>query len=239
MTDQPRVLSAMLRVPIGDVHPNPRNIRRRPGTPEELQELAASIRQVGILQPLTVQRRAAGGFEVLAGHRRLAAAKLANLETVDVVLRRDHLPDEELQLMLVENCRRKDLDPIDRAHALSELARMCGSKAEVARRVGLTQASVSMAMMLGDLREAEKRAVRDGRLGVTDAREIVKGRRGQRTDPERGWHFTVRHPLASRARAACTAAAHTTARKFGRVACGACWEQVIREDERATMGEPR
>ena len=96
----------VLELPPGAIHPNPRQPRRF-FDPEALEELAASIRQHGILQPLTV-RRGPGGWVLIAGERRLRAALLAGLETVPCV-ERNADEDESALLALVENLQRQDL----------------------------------------------------------------------------------------------------------------------------------
>jgi len=237
---EPRVLTSMLRVPVEQVHPHPDNVRAHLG---DLTELAASIRSNGLLQPLVVERRTGGGFTVIAGHRRLAAARRAGVPHVDVVLRRDTLPDERLRFMLVENVQRRDLSPLEQAQALASLREMGHSQEDIARQVGKSTAWVSARLQLLTLTPAEQAAMATGDLTVTEAQAVSRSRNAQtRTAAggpaalERGWeppHFTPRHPLAGRASQLCDARGHNLRRRVGNVACGQCWERAVRDDERA------
>ena len=102
------------------IDPHPANVRASLG---DLTELAASIEAHGILQPIVVQPnpRKHGNFVVLGGHRRLAAAKLAGLEKVPVVIHELAGRDKAIAVMLVENCKRADLKPMEKAEAMGEL----------------------------------------------------------------------------------------------------------------------
>lgn len=229
MTDV-RPLRGFADVPVKAILPHPGNVRERLG---DLTELADSIREVGILQPLTIERLHDGRFRILAGHRRLAAAKLAGLTHVPCVLRRDQLPDEALILMLIENGQRRNLDPIEEAHALATLLGMVGTQQEVARRIGKSGAAVSQRLALLNLTKKEQDAVRRGDLQVGQAMDTARARRGKpATAPFRGWHFGQDHPLALAVKKRCQ---HTSARRVGGQGCGQCWEQTIRDDERARI----
>src|SRR5512138_3490697 len=106
--------SEMSLVPVADVFPNPEQ-PRRVFEAAALEELAASIREKGVLQPLLVHR-VPGGYELVAGERRLRAARLAGLEKVPVVVRR--IPtDEKLEIALVENLQRENLNALEEAQA--------------------------------------------------------------------------------------------------------------------------
>lgn len=227
MTDV-RPIAGLVAVPVKAIKPNPANVREKLG---DVEELADSVREVGILQPLTVERLHDGQFRLLAGHRRLAAAKVAQLTHVPCILRRDQLPDETLALMLIENGQRRNLDPIEEAHALQRLLDMVGSQKEVARRIGKSQATVSQRLSLLLLSKADQNAVRRGDLQVTVAMQKAHAKRDR--DPngstDRGWHLSQNHPLADDVRTRCD---HTNARKVGGQGCGECWEAVIRLDER-------
>src|SRR5690606_38469734 len=112
-----------------------------PNNPREnlhgIDELAVSIRENGLIQPITVQRvPGQPGLQIVAGHRRYAAIRRLGWAKVPVVMRRDMLPDEELLAMLVENGQRAGLDPIEEALALDRLRRSGVSKGDIARRVG-------------------------------------------------------------------------------------------------------
>ncbi|HEY5906081.1 MAG TPA: ParB/RepB/Spo0J family partition protein, partial [Actinomycetota bacterium] len=104
-------ISGLLEVPVNAVMPNPKQPRTR-WDEEEIKALAASITEVGILQPIVVRRSGEDGYELVAGERRLRAAKVAGLATVPVVLR-DTEDADLLREALIENIHRQDLGPIE------------------------------------------------------------------------------------------------------------------------------
>jgi ParB family transcriptional regulator, chromosome partitioning protein len=219
---------------VSRIHPNPSNIRDDLG---DLTELTDSIRAHGILQPLVVRVHPAraGGYEVIAGHRRLAAAKRAKLTTVPVVIRR--APDDRaLEVMLVENCQRRDLTTVEKAEAMGALVDRGYTAATIGRRTGLSPSTVSYHLALLDLDAETRERVAAGTVRVGDAIAAVRktrkqlrgGTTGRKAHAEPAW-FTSRHRLAKEARALCD---HPTRPQVGNVACGQCWEQVIRDDDR-------
>ena len=133
-------------LPVGQIIPNPGQPRTRFSS-EGLEELSASIREVGVLQPLSV-RRTGEGYELVSGERRLRAAKLAGLKEVPCILLS---VDEESSslLALVENLQRRDLDFVEEAAALSRLIRTFGlSQEEAARKIGKSQSAVANKLRL-------------------------------------------------------------------------------------------
>jgi ParB family chromosome partitioning protein len=124
------------------IDPNPSQPRRDFGE-QALVGLSESIKARGVLQPLVVRPLQAGRFELIAGERRLRAAKMAELETVPAIVRTTD-ESERLELALIENMAREDLNPIDEARALATLVEDLGlTKEEVARRVGRSRVTVS------------------------------------------------------------------------------------------------
>ena len=110
---------------------------------EELESLADSIKQNGILQPILVRRKGDGVYELIAGERRFRAAKMANLSKVPVIIRNSK-DDESTVLALVENLQRKDLNPMEEAKAYTQLIEEFGLTQEmVAERVGRERSSVA------------------------------------------------------------------------------------------------
>lgn len=175
-----------------EISPNP-NQPRRNFSPQELEELAASIAQVGLLQPLTV-RAAAGGWELVAGERRLRAAVLAGLEQVPcLVVRAD---EERSALMaLVENIQRQDLDFWEEAMALDKLISTCGlSQEEAARRIGRSQSAVANKLRLLKLPEDVLETLRDAGCGERHARALLRleGAEAQRA----AGTYIVQHKLS-------------------------------------------
>lgn len=224
---------------VSRVHPHPGNIRSELG---ELGETVASIVAHGILQPLTVEPLPGkpGHYQVIAGHRRLAAAKAAGLAKVPVTVRQpdDAQPEE---LMLIENCHRQELSLMDKAEAMGALKGRGYTVARIARSTGFAEATVYNYLALLDLDERTRDMVRDGRLRAVDAFAGVRAARkkqrkkagkkpvGPYWEPD---HFTSGHQLARKAKALCDAREHTARRRVGKIACGECWETAIRQDER-------
>jgi len=142
----------LLHIPLDAIHANPRQPRRR-FEPEATTGLAASLRHQGVLQPVVVRPRAAGGYELVAGERRWRAAREAGLETLPALVR--HADDREtLLLSLVENVARENLSPVEEARAYASLVDEFElSLGEVADRVGRSKPSVSNRLRLLELPE--------------------------------------------------------------------------------------
>lgn len=169
------------QVDIDLIAPNPEQPRTH-FEPEQLRELAESIREHGILQPLVVSRDADGGFRLIAGERRLQAARLADMATVPVIFREAD-NTELLELALIENIQRADLNAIEEASAYRRLIEEHGlTQEEVAQRVGKGRATVANALRLLQLEPEIRRSLVSGEitegharalLGITDARARV------------------------------------------------------------------
>ena len=141
--------------------------------PEALRELAASIRDYGILNPLTVRRRS-GRYELVAGERRLRAAKLAGLREVPCMLIDVNMEDAAL-VALIENLQRRDLDFIEEANGISQLIRMFGmSQEEAARRLGKSQSAVANKLRLLKLPQDVLETLREKGLGERHGRALLR-----------------------------------------------------------------
>ena len=161
----------LLEVPTNAIAPNPKQPRSR-FDDASLAELAASIREVGILQPLVV-RRAGQGYEVVTGERRLRAAKLAGLATVPVVLR-DSEDSDLLREALIENIPREDLDPIELAEAFRQLLDELGLKQEeLADRVGVSRSHIANTIRLLSLPLKVQQLLTDERISAGHARALL------------------------------------------------------------------
>jgi len=160
-----------LEVPVAAVSPNPRQPRREfPG--ESLAALARSIREVGVLQPIVVRARD-GGYELVAGERRLRAARLAGLSTVPAVLREGD-DTESLREALIENLHRDDLAPLELAAAFQELLEDLGVTQEtVAERLGYSRAHVANTIRLLSLPPDVQRLLAEGRIQAGHARALL------------------------------------------------------------------
>lgn len=172
-------------LPIAQIAPNPEN---PPAREEDVADLAASIREVGVLTPVTVMPTAAylmqkpeaaetiagRAWVVLAGHRRRAAALLADVAEVPAIVRED-LAGQSAEVMLHENLHRLDLTPIEEAHgyAAALAARGC-SQRELATRLGVSQSQISKRLALLTLPEELQALVGQGSLSVVDAASILE-----------------------------------------------------------------
>lgn len=135
------------QVPQDQIVPNPHQ-PRAPFRDQDLLELAASIQEHGIIQPLVVTRRAEGGYQLIAGERRWRASRLAGLREVPIIIK-DVAPQQMLELALVENVQRADLNPLEEALAYQHLIEDFGlSQTEVARRVGKSRVAVTNTLRL-------------------------------------------------------------------------------------------
>lgn len=237
------------KVHITRIEPHPDNARHDTG---DVTELAASIRAQGLLQPLVVcvHPWRPGAYLLLAGHRRLAAAKQLRLDYVPVIVRQ--APEEAQVLMLVENCQRVELSAVEKAEAMGRLRDTGWVPARIARETGLSVSSVNRYLALLELDQASRDRVRAGTVAVGDAIAAVASTRQSARRASGHWppgprrpatvpaeHFSETHPLGGRAQVRCELAGHE-ARKYGKrrgstagLACGECWEAVIREDERS------
>lgn len=218
-------------VPVTELHPDPDNPREDLG---DLEGLAASMQEQGLIQPV-VARRHGTSLMVVAGHRRLAAARLLGWTDLDVIVVADMRPADTLAAMLIENGQRAALDPIEEARAYARLKTLNGwTSVELAARVGRPQTHVDGRLAMLSLSAQDQALVRTGHMGIVHATVKGRARSGRvRASREQLPHFSVDHPLAARARARCVKF-HGRALLIGKTACGDCWETVIRADEQAT-----
>jgi ParB family transcriptional regulator, chromosome partitioning protein len=162
------------RIPTGALQPNARNPRRVFAN-AELDELVASLRERGIIQPIVVRplRGVAGGYEIVAGERRWRAAQRAGLHDVPVVVV-EATDAEALQLAIIENVQRADLNPLEEADGYRALIDEFGnSQEEIARIVGKSRSYVANTLRLLKLPEPVKAYIHDGKLTAGHARMLV------------------------------------------------------------------
>ena len=162
--------SAIVEVALARVAPNPYQPRRRMDD-ARLEELAVSIAEHGVLQPILVTETI-DGYQLVAGERRLRAARLAGLERIPALVRQ--LADQDqLEVALVENVQRADLDPIDEAAAYRQLVNEFGlTQDAVAERVGKSRAAIANTMRLLDLHPDVQAAIAEGRLSEGHGRAL-------------------------------------------------------------------
>ena len=158
-------------IPIEEIGPNP-NQPRKSFNINGLQDLSASMRQSGVLQPVVV-RRVGRGYQLIVGERRLRAAKLAGLERVPAVIR-EATDAESLELALVENLLREDLNPMEEAEAYQRLLAEFGwTQEELAGRVGKDRSSIANCLRLLKLPAVIQDDLRAGRLTMGHARALL------------------------------------------------------------------
>jgi ParB family chromosome partitioning protein len=164
--------SGELRLPLDRLKANP-NQPRRVFDEDALQELAASIREHGVIQPVVVEESGDGSYLIVAGERRCRAARLAGLREVPAVVR-NYSDERRLEVALIENVQRMDLNPIEEAAAYRRLMELTGlSQEEVAARVGKNRSTVANALRLLKLPEDIQGALAAGQLTPGHARSIL------------------------------------------------------------------
>lgn len=159
-------------LPLAAIAPNPFQPRER-FDDAALEELATSIREKGVLQPVVVRPAAGGGYELIAGERRLRAARRAGLERVPVVIR-DAPDGEALELALIENLQRENLNPVEEARGYQRLADEFDlSQEEIARRTGKTRSTITNSLRLLGLSPDVLAQVEAGELTAGHARSLL------------------------------------------------------------------
>ena len=161
----------LILVDINDIAPNPDQPRKK-FDEDRLQELAASIKAQGVIQPL-VLTPTTGGYEIIAGERRWRAARLAGIREVPCIIRK--LTEEEKTLLtIIENMQREDLDPIEEAEGLNRIAEAYGlTHEQIAKSVSKSRADITNSMRLLKLPEAVRNMVSDGLISKGHARALL------------------------------------------------------------------
>ncbi|MEP6961278.1 MAG: ParB/RepB/Spo0J family partition protein [Acidobacteriota bacterium] len=165
------VQEAPTKLPITSIEPNPQQ-PRDVFNPHRLEELAASIKVHGVIQPIVV-RKAGKAYQIVAGERRWRAAKLAGLTLIPVVIQ-DVTDRDLLEIALIENIQREDLNPIETAQAFEKLSKDLGlTQEEIGQRTGKDRATISNLMRLLRLPSEVRMFVADGSLSMGHARAIL------------------------------------------------------------------
>ena len=163
--------SGLVEVPVGAIAPNPRQPRES-FDDEGLEALGRSIREVGVLQPIVVRRRDRG-YELVAGERRLRAARKAGLATIPAIIRESDDTDS-LREALIENIHRQDLAPLEQAAAFQELLEDLGVSQEVlAERLGHSRPHITNTIRLLQLPGEVQRLLAEGSLSAGHARALL------------------------------------------------------------------
>ena len=167
----PAADDVLIEIPIDQIEPNPVQPRKS-FSPEALEELVTSIRASGVIQPVIVRHRGVG-YQLIAGERRWRAARQAGLERIPAIVR-EATDAESLELALVENLLREDLNPIDEAEAYEKLLGQFGwTQEELAGRIGRDRSSIANSLRLLRLPEEIQADLRAGRLTMGHARALL------------------------------------------------------------------
>ena len=163
--------SGLQDIPLNQLRPSPYQPRTR-FDDQAIEALAASLKERGALQPILV-RRVGGQYELVAGERRLRAARAARLKSLPAIVR-DLSDDEAATVTLIENIQREDLNPVDEAQALRDLAdRLQQTHEQIAERVGRARATVTNLIRLLELCPEVQQLLRDGKISMGHARVLV------------------------------------------------------------------
>lgn len=170
--DAPDQGQRVVEIQIADIEPNPHQPRTA-FDPEAVEELAQSIRQKGIIQPVVV-RRFGTGYQLIAGERRLRAAQQAYLQSVPALILNVGTDEEMMEISLIENIQREDLNPIEEARAYRTLMEECIlTQEEVARKVGKDRSTVANTLRLLNLSAEVREALQTDRISMGHARALL------------------------------------------------------------------
>ena len=159
-------------VPISEITPNEEQPRTN-FDHQDLEDLVASIKKHGILQPVTVTEKSDGGYELIAGERRMRASEIAGLATVPALVRVAS-QQEKLELALIENIQRQNLNPVEEAFAYKRLVEEFDlTQREVAEQVGKSRPAVANMIRLLDLPEQIQKSLVDGKISAGKARALL------------------------------------------------------------------
>lgn len=199
--------SGFQQIPLNLIRPNA-NQPRKQFAEAELHELADSIKARGVLQPVLVRPLAGGQYELIAGERRWRASRVAGLDRIPAMVRATE-DEQRLELALIENMARADLNPVDAARACAALVDDLGiSKEEVGRRVGRSRASISNLVRLLELPDEVLAMLESGELSEGHGRAVLQtdGRQAQRAlardSRDRGLSVRETEAMARSAKAA-------------------------------------
>jgi len=159
-------------IPLTEITPNPDQPRKE-FSHAEMEQLVASIKKHGIMQPIAVTEKEDGGYEIIAGERRFRASTIAELPTIPAIVR-TATEQEKLELGLIENIQRQDLNPIEEAFAYQRLSDEFGlTQQEIADQVGKSRPLIANTIRLLDLPEIIQKGLVDGQLSVGKARALL------------------------------------------------------------------
>ena len=165
-------LGEITTLPLGELEPDPSQPRKT-FREESLSQLARSIEENGLLQPIAVRPTLSGGYTIIAGERRWRAARLAGLSQVPVVIR-EVTDQQAMELALIENLQREDLDPMEQAEGFQQLLTRCGlTQEQAAQRLGISRSSLANSLRLLSLPEPVRQLVKEGNLSSGHCKVIL------------------------------------------------------------------
>jgi ParB family chromosome partitioning protein len=168
----PRASGGLREIPVDAIRPNPHQPRTH-FDEHELEELAQSIREHGVLQPILVSQQPDGAFQLITGERRWRAVQLAGMPTLPAMVK-EATPRASLEMALVENIQRRDLNPLEEAHAFRQLLDEHGlTQEQLGQRVGKSRVSIANTLRLLHLSEPLREALASGAITEGHARAIL------------------------------------------------------------------
>ncbi len=180
-SSQASVSESIRQIPLDDIVANPDQPRGM-FADETLSELAASIREHGVIQPILVQETPDGKYQLIAGERRTRASRLAGTGTIPAIVRKVE-PQDRLELALIENIQREDINSIDQALAYRQLIdKFHLTQEQVAQRVGKSRASIANSLRLLGLPSVVLQMIRDGDITEGHGRALLMAPENKRTD---------------------------------------------------------
>ena len=164
--------AAVETLPLREIEPDP-DQPRKTFEQETLSELAASIAEHGLLQPIAVRPRPMGGYSIVAGERRWRASRMAGLTEVPVVIK-DVSDEQAMELALVENLQREDLDPVEEAAGIRELMTRCDlTQEQAARKLGKSRSALANSLRLLNLPETVLELLKSGFINTGHAKVVL------------------------------------------------------------------
>ena len=168
----PRTSVGLREIPVAAIRPNPQQPRTT-FDQQELEELAQSIREHGVLQPVLVSQQQDGSFQLITGERRWRAVQLAGMPTVPAMVK-EATPQASLELALVENIQRRDLNPLEEAHAFRQLLDEHGlTQEQLGQRIGKSRVAITNTLRLLHLPDPVREALAAGSVTEGHARAIL------------------------------------------------------------------
>lgn len=195
MFDRKKTAAKVYNLPLDEIEPSPYQARQT-FDETELQGLAQSIRENGLLQPISVRRRGDGRYELIAGERRLRACRLAGLERIPAIIH-NYEDAQTAALGLLENMQRMDLNPFEQAQGLRDVIVLWDcTQAEAAKRLGMAQPTLANKLRLLQLTMDQRQFILDNHLTERHARAVLRLAENRRSE---ALIYIAKHKLNARA----------------------------------------